>query len=128
MAGERILLVEDNPMNRRVAEFLLKSKGYVVYEARDGQEALELAKVHFPDLILMDLQLPGLDGFATARIIKEDTATQAIPVVAFTAYAMKGDEERAVKAGFDGYITKPIDPDEFPVIVASYLEKQKAQK
>lgn len=128
MAGERILLVEDNPMNRRVAEFLLKSKGYVVYEARDGQEALELAKAHFPDLILMDLQLPGLDGFATAKIIKEDAATRIIPVVAFTAYAMKGDEERAVKAGFDGYITKPIDPDEFPVIVASYLAKQKAQK
>ncbi len=124
MAGERILLVEDNPMNRRVAEFLLKSEGYIVYEARDGPEALELVKTHLPDLILMDLQLPGLDGFATTRIIKEDAATKDIPVVALTAYAMRGDAERAVEAGCDGYITKPIDPDEFPKLVASYLKRK----
>ena len=97
MAGERILLVEDNPMNRRVAEFLLKSEGYIVYEARDGPEALELVKAHLPDLILMDLLLPGLDGFAA---------------------------ERALEAGCDGYITKPIDADEFPETVASYLKRR----
>ena len=123
MAGERILLVEDNQMNRRVAEFILKSQGYRVYEARDSQEALELAKVHMPDLILMDLQLPGVDGFATTRMIKEDAATKDIPVVALTAYAMRGDAERAIEAGCDGYITKPIDPDEFPKTVANYLRK-----
>ena len=128
MAKERILLVEDNPMNRRVAEFILKSQGYIVYEARDGQEALELVKVHLPDLILMDLQLPGLDGFAVTRIIKQDAATKDIPVVALTAYAMKGDAERASEAGCDGYITKPIDPDEFPETVASYLKNRQAQK
>ena len=122
MAHERILLVEDNPMNRRVAEFLLKAQGYVVYEARDGQEARELAEKHVPDLILMDLQLPGVDGFATTRAIKQNTVTKNIPIVALTAYAMAGDAERAIEAGCDGYITKPIDPDEFPKTVASFLE------
>ncbi|MGH7811486.1 MAG: response regulator [Candidatus Binatia bacterium] len=122
MAGERILLVEDNPMNRRVSEFLLKAQGYIVDEARDGQEALEKVKMQLPDLILMDVQLPGLDGFATTRIIKQDDATKTIPIVALTAYAMSGDAERALDAGCDGYITKPIDPDEFHKIVASYLK------
>ncbi|MFQ5656778.1 MAG: response regulator [Candidatus Methylomirabilales bacterium] len=121
MAGGRILLVEDNPANRRLAEFLLKSHGYFVYEAMTGQEALELAKTHVPDLILMDLQLPGLDGFAATRILKEDAATKDIPIVALTAYAMKGDAERALEAGCDGYITKPIDTKEFPVAVSRYL-------
>ena len=127
MAGKKILLVEDNPMNRQLVQFILKSEGYIVHEARDGQEALELVKVHLPDLILMDLQLPGMDGFTTTRIIKEDATTKDILVVALTAYAMRGDAERAVEAGCDGYITKPIDPDEFPKMVASYL-KRKGQK
>lgn len=124
MAGERILLVEDNPMNRRLAQFILKSQGYVVHEARDGQEALDLVKVHLPDLILMDLQLPGLDGFTTTRILKEDATTRDIPIVALTAYAMRGDADRALEAGCDGYITKPIDTTEFPKLVASYLRRQ----
>lgn len=124
MAHERILLVEDNPMNRRVAEFLLKAQGYVVFEARDGQEARELAEKHVPDLILMDLQLPGVDGFATTRAIKQNAVTKNIPIVALTAYAMAGDAERAIEAGCDGYITKPIDPDEFPKTVASFLERR----
>jgi CheY-like chemotaxis protein len=124
MAGERILLVEDNPMNRRVVQFILKSEGYIVLEAKNGLEALELVKVHLPDLILMDLQLPGMDGFTTTRIIKEDATTKDIPVVALTAYAMRGDAERAVEAGCDGYITKPIDADEFPKLVASYLKRK----
>ncbi len=124
MSGERILLVEDNPMNRRVVQFLLKSYGYVVYEARDGQEALKLVKLYLPDLILMDLQLPGLDGYAITKMIKEDALVKDIPVVALTAYAMRGDEERAITAGCDGYITKPIDADEFPQIVAGYLKRQ----
>lgn len=122
MAGKRILLVEDNPMNRRVSEFLLKAQGYIVDEARDGQEALEKVKSRLPDLILMDLQLPGLDGFAATRIIKQDDETKKIPIVALTAYAMSGDAERALEAGCDGYITKPIDPDEFHKVIASYLK------
>ena len=121
MAGERILLVEDNPMNRRVSEFLLKAQGYLVDEARDGQEALDKVKANPPDLILMDLQLPGLDGFAATKKIKQDSSTRHIPVVALTAYAMSGDAERAIQAGCDGYITKPIDPDEFHKTVAGYL-------
>lgn len=124
MAKERILLVEDNPMNRRVAEFILKAQGYTVLEARDGREALELLKQDAPDLILMDLQLPGLDGFAVTRMIKENAATRNIPVVALTAYAMKGDAERAIEAGCNGYITKPIDPDEFPGTIAGYLKNR----
>jgi CheY-like chemotaxis protein len=124
MAGERILLVEDNPMNRRVSEFLLKANGYIVDEARDGNEALEQLKRITPDLILMDLQLPGLDGFATTQLIKQNDATKNIPVVALTAYAMGGDAERALEAGCDGYITKPIDPDEFPKTVASFLNRR----
>ena len=121
MAGERILLVEDNPMNRRVSQFLLKAQGYIVDEARDGQEALDKVKTQLPDLILMDLQLPGLDGFAATKIIKENEATKQIPVVALTAYAMSGDAERALAAGCDGYITKPIDTRVLPAIVAEYL-------
>jgi CheY-like chemotaxis protein len=127
MAGERILLVEDNPMNRRVSEFLLKAQGYIVDEARDGQEALERVKACMPNLILMDLQLPGMDGFTATKLIKQDSATRNIPIVALTAYAMSGDAERALAAGCDGYITKPIDPDEFHNTVANYL-KRSAQK
>lgn len=121
MTRERILIVEDNAMNRRVAQFILKSQGYTVYEARDGQEGLDLIKEHSPDLILMDLQLPGLDGFTIARLIKQNPVTKKIPVVALTAYAMRGDAERALEAGCDGYITKPIDPDKFAETVAGYL-------
>lgn len=121
MAGERILLVEDNAQNRRLAQFLLTSRGYVVYEATTGEEALELARAQRPDLILMDLQLPGLDGFAATRILKGDAATTAIPVIALTAYAMQGDQEKALEAGCDGYITKPIDTRGFPAAVRQYL-------
>ena len=124
MAGERILLVEDNVMNRRLAQFLLKSEGYIVYEATNGREALELVKAHAPDLILMDLQLPELDGFTTTQILKQDATTKDIPVVALTAYAMTGDAERALEAGCDGYITKPFDKQGFLETVASYLRRQ----
>lgn len=122
MGTARILLVEDNPMNRRVVQFLLKAEGYSVIEASDGQGALEMLQDVVPDLILMDLQLPGLDGFSATRMIKSNPATRDIPVVALTAYAMSGDAERAREAGCDGYITKPIDPDEFPGLVARYLK------
>ncbi len=124
MAGEQILLVEDNVMNRRLAQFLLKSEGYIVYEATNGREALELVKAHAPDLILMDLQLPELDGFTTTQILKQDATTKDIPIVALTAYAMTGDAERALEAGCDGYITKPFDKQGFLETVASYLRRQ----
>lgn len=121
MAGERILLVEDNPQNRRLAQFLLKAHGYCVFEAATGEEALELARAHLPSLILMDLQLPGVDGYAVTRRLKEDATTTAIPVVALTAYAMRGDREKALAAGCDGYIPKPIDTKEFPAAVQRYV-------
>jgi two-component system cell cycle response regulator DivK len=127
MAGKRILLVEDNPQNRRLAQFLLKSYGYMVYEATTGEEALELARTHLPELILMDLQLPGVDGYAVTQRLKEDAATATIPVVALTAYAMRGDREKALAAGCDGYITKPIDTKGFPAAVQRYLALAREQ-
>lgn len=121
MAGERILVVEDNPQNRRLAQFLLKKHGYVVDEATTGEEALELVRDRRPDLILMDLQLPGLDGFAITGMLKADAATKDIPVVAMTAYAMSGDREKALEAGCGGYITKPLNVQDFPAAVSRYL-------
>jgi two-component system cell cycle response regulator DivK len=121
MAGERILLVEDNAQNRRLAQFLLTSHGYMVDEAGTGQEALVLAHRHRPDLILMDLRLPDLDGLAVTRALKADAETKQIPVVALTAFAMEGDRERALQAGCDGYITKPIDTRDLPVALRRYL-------
>jgi two-component system cell cycle response regulator DivK len=109
MAGEKILLVEDNPVNRRLAEFLLRSNGYQVIEATTAREALNQLKVEGPDLILMDIQLPGMDGLELTRRLKEDPDTRRIPVLALTSYAMKGDRELAMAAGCAGYITKPID-------------------
>ena len=121
MAGEQILLVDDNVLNRRLAQFLLKSRGYIVYEATTGQEALDLARAHLPDLIFMDLQLPDLDGLTVTKVLKENELTRQIPVIALTAFAMQGDREKALQAGCDGYITKPIDTRSFPAAVSQYL-------
>jgi CheY-like chemotaxis protein len=121
------LLVEDNPQNRRLVQFLLKSRGYMVYEATTGEEALELARIHLPGLILMDLQLPGLDGYAVTRRLKADAATAAIPVVALTAYAMPGDRDKALAAGCAGHIAKPIDTRGFPAAVQHYLALARGQ-
>jgi len=128
MAGERILLVEDNAQNRRLAQFLLKSRGYTVYEATTGQEALDLARTHLPDLVLMDLRLPGIDGLTATRALKEDELTRRIPVIALTAFAMDGDREKALQAGCDGYITKPIDTKSFPSAVSRYLTALKGER
>src|SRR5262249_8179428 len=121
MGGERILLVEDNLVNRRMAQFLLKAKGFVVIETATGEEAIQLARTERPDLIIMDLQLAGTDGFTATRAIKADSSTCHIPVIAMTAYAMSGDRERALDAGCDGYITKPIDTTEFASTITRYL-------
>ena len=127
MAGERILLVEDNPVNRRLAEFLLKAKGFVIIEASTGEAALQKARGEQPDLIIMDLQLAGMDGFTATRILKSDATTRDIPVIAMTAYAMSGDRERALEAGCDGYITKPIDTTDFPLAVGRYLASSRTR-
>jgi CheY-like chemotaxis protein len=121
MAGEIILLVEDNVVNRRLAEFLLRSQGYRVREAVTAQEAFEILKTERPDLIVMDVQLPGMDGLEATRKLKENPDTHDIPVVAVTSYAMKGDRESAVAAGCVGYITKPIDKTTFIREVSTHL-------
>ena len=108
MDGKRILLVEDNPVNRRLAQFLLRSKGYEVWEATTAPEAFAVLKERRPDLILMDIQLPEVDGLTATRRLKADPATQDIPVVAVTSYAMKGDETRALEAGCNGHVAKPV--------------------
>lgn len=115
------MLVEDNPVNRRLAEFLLRAKGFTVIEVSTGEEALQTARGEQPDLIIMDLQLAGMDGFTATRKLKADPATRHIPVIAMTAYAMSGDRERALEVGCDGYITKPIDTREFPLTIERHL-------
>jgi two-component system, cell cycle response regulator DivK len=124
MAGKNILLVEDNPVNRRLAVFLLRSQGYEVREATTALEAFEMLKNDRPDLIVMDIQLPGMDGLETTRKLKEQPATADIPVIAVTSYAMKGDREKALAAGCVGYVTKPIDKNIFIQEVAAHIGKK----
>jgi CheY-like chemotaxis protein len=123
VAGEKILLVEDNAVNRRLAEFLLRSQGYHVREAANAQEAFDLIRRERPDLIVMDIQLSGMDGLEVTRKIKAQPEMTEIPVVAVTSYAMRGDREKALAAGCAGYITKPIDKVAFIAEIASHLGK-----
>jgi two-component system cell cycle response regulator DivK len=121
MDGKKILLVEDNPVNRRLAEFLLRSQGYHVRAATSALEAFQILEKEHPDLIVMDIQLPGMDGLEAARKLKEQPRTADIPVVAVTSYAMKGDREKALAAGCVGYVTKPIDKNTFIQEVATHI-------
>lgn len=105
----RILVVEDNAANMRLATFVLETAGHVVLSAADAEIGLTVARAELPDLILMDIQLPGMDGLRAAALLKADSITHAIPIVALTALAMKGDEERIRAAGCDDYIAKPLD-------------------
>lgn len=124
MAKKNILVVEDNQVNRRLAEFLLRSQGYRVHEAATAEEALQMLKTEIPDLIVMDIQLPGMDGLEATRIIKDKAATSHIPVVAVTSYAMPGDREKALAAGCAGYIVKPIDKSGFINEIATHLLRE----
>jgi two-component system cell cycle response regulator DivK len=117
----RILIVEDNKLNLELATELLKSSGYAVLQSRSAEEGLRVAREQHPDLILMDVRLPGMDGLAAVRVLKQDPDTRAIPAVAMTAQAMRGDEEAARDAGFDAYVTKPIDTRAFPRVLARLL-------
>ena len=121
MAGEKILLIEDNAVNRDLTQFLLESQGYQVREAATAEEAFEILKMERPALIVMDIQLPGMDGLEATKKLKENPATRDIPVVAVTSYAMKGDRESAAAAGCAGYITKPIDKTTFLQQVAAHI-------
>lgn len=122
MPGETILIVDDNPLNLKLARVVLSLEGFDVRTATDAEEALLLLKDVHPHLILMDIQLPGLDGLELTRRLKGDPATRDIIIVAITAYAMKGDDERALSAGCDGYISKPINTQTLPATVTSYLD------
>jgi CheY-like chemotaxis protein len=123
MAGEAILVVDDNPTNVKLIKFLLEKRGYRVLVAGNASEALVQLETHDPKLILMDLQLPGIDGLELTRRIKARPHARSIPIVAVTAYAMKGDEERALAAGCQGYVTKPIDTRTLPQIVRAHLDR-----
>jgi len=116
-----ILIVEDDPKSLMLAQDLLQVSGYKTIEAMDGEQGVELAKSKKPDLILMDIQMPKMDGLEATRILKADTTTRNITVLALTASAMKEDKEKILEIGCDGYITKPIDIKEFLKTVAEYL-------
>jgi two-component system cell cycle response regulator DivK len=117
----RILIIEDNAANLKLAIFLLQSAGHTVLTAMDAEAGLRLARDEHPNLILMDIQLPGMDGLEAIALLKRDDATRAIPVIALTALAMKGDEARIRAAGCEGYIAKPMQYREFLATVATQL-------
>jgi two-component system cell cycle response regulator DivK len=117
----KVLIVEDNLANMTLAVFLLETVGHTVLSATDAEVGLALARDEQPDLILMDVQLPGIDGLEAATLLKGDEATRTIPVIALTALAMKGDEKRIRAAGCDGYIAKPMQYREFLDTVAAHL-------
>lgn len=124
----RILVVDDNPTNQKLACDLLEFEGYQVDRAGDAEEAqLMIGDAQF-DLVLMDIELPGMDGLALTRLIKEDPATRSLIVVALTAFAMKGDDQKAFDAGCSGYLTKPIDTRKFPQQIAGFLVGQKVHE
>ena len=116
-----ILIVEDNPTNMTLAAYVLESAGHSVLKATDAEAGLTLAREALPNLILMDIQLPGMDGLEATAHLKANAATRAIPVIALTALAMKGDEERIRAAGCDGYIAKPMRYQEFLAAIATQL-------
>lgn len=123
MNRKRILVVEDHPINVKLVKVLLQG-AYEVRTAGDAEEALQVLDGYRPDLVLMDVQLPGMDGLELTRRLKTDPRTRGIVVVALTAYAMKGDEDKALAAGCSGYITKPLDTRTFVEQVAAYLGEQ----
>ena len=121
MAGELILIVEDNERNLKLLRDLLGAYGYRSLEARSAEEALVLARAEHPQLVLMDIQLPGMDGLAALRELRAEPETTSTPVIAVTAYAMNEDRDRLLSAGFDGYLEKPINVRELPSYLRSHI-------
>lgn len=119
-----ILIVDDDSKNLELFRDVLQVVGYTTIEATNGKQGIDLAKARQPGLILLDMQMPVMDGFEALRILKGDAATRNIPVIVLTSYAMKGDKERIFKAGCDGYIAKPVDIDELLKKVAEYFPDQ----
>jgi CheY-like chemotaxis protein len=124
VSAARILIVDDNVTNLKLVAYLMKAKGYEVVTAVDADTALVAVAASRPDLILMDLQLPGIDGLELTRRLKADPATHGIKIIAVTAYAMKGDQDKAFAAGCDDYVTKPIDTRALPETIARHLEER----
>lgn len=125
--NHRILLVEDNGNNRYLAEFLLQREGFVVQTVTNGKQALDAARKEPPDLVVMDIQMPEMDGYETAQCFKKDPKLLHIPLVGVSSFAMPGDRQKAMEAGFAGYIEKPIDPVTFGAQVRSYLRTEHAE-
>ena len=123
MSNKNVMVVEDNEKNRKLIRVVLKAKGYNVIEATTGEEALSLLKEQIPDIILMDIQLPGIDGLTLIRQIKADVDKKDIPIIAVTAHAMKGDQQKILDTGCDAYMSKPIDTRELPLTIEKYLKK-----
>ena len=121
MEKNKVLVVEDNELNMKLVKDLLKIGKYQVFEAVDAERGIQLAREHQPNLILMDIQLPGMNGLCAIKVIKEDDTLKDIPVVALTSHAMAGDKDKAIKAGCIGYITKPIDTRMFLKSISPYL-------
>jgi CheY-like chemotaxis protein len=125
MTQRKVLVVEDNDMNMQLVEFLLEEGGYDIVKAASGEEALALTRdgaAGIPDLILMDIHLPGMDGLSVVREMKTSERTRSIPILALTAHAMRGDKDRFLDAGCDGYISKPIDVKTFIQSIAGFLK------
>jgi two-component system cell cycle response regulator DivK len=127
MTGEPILIIDDNPANLKLARLLLTAEGHDARTAPDAEQAMKLLETFKPRLILMDIQLPGMDGLELTRRLKGDPATSHIVIVALTAYAMRGDEEKARAAGCDGYIAKPIDINTLPAKLVDYMAAAEAR-
>ena len=123
-----ILVVDDNPTNLKLACDVLEMEGHTVERALNAEDALQVIKRSAFQLILMDIELPGMDGLTLTRQLKADNATRHIPIVALTSFAMKGDDEKAYAAGCDGYISKPIDTRKFPAQILKFLESAKVGK
>jgi two-component system, cell cycle response regulator DivK len=121
MASGRILVVEDNPLNLKLVRDVLTVSGYEVVAAPSAEEGVALADTCEPDLVLMDIQLPGMDGYEALRLLRQNPRLDAVPVVAVTAFAMRGDRERASRQGFDGYLGKPISVRALPSQVGEFL-------
>ncbi len=123
----RVLIIEDNPANLKLTSLLMRHVGHIVFSAVDAETGLTMARADQPDLILMDVQLPGMDGFAATALLKQDPATAAIPIIALTSMAMKEDQEKSRAAGCDGYIAKPLRYRELYAAVDALLFKRGSQ-
>ena len=122
---QKILIVEDNPTNLRLIRMVLRNKGYSVLEATDGEEALAVAIEGRPDLIVMDIQLPKMNGLEVTRRLRQTPQFRRTPIIALTASAMEGDRDKIIAAGCDEYISKPVDTHSFPLLVAEMLQRSK---